>query len=126
MFLLAFMVTVTGVWGQAALTPTADTNTNATTRYIVTTSLPSNPGNMVFQYTGTKVSGTVAGVVKLEGTLDGVNYVAETDTLALTDVATNTKIWDVSAKKRIKWRIAVTTTGTVKLSNKGYFTERRQ
>lgn len=123
--LLALVAACTTSWSQGVMTPAADTNTNATTRYIATTLVPASTGNMVFQYVGTKVSGTVAGVVKLQGTLDGVNYVPETDSLILTDVALNTKIWDISSKKRMKWRLAVTTTGTVKVANKGYFTERK-
>jgi hypothetical protein len=123
---VAFMAITSITWGQTVLTPVTDTNTNVETRYITTTLLPSNSGNMTFQYVGSKVSGTVAGVVKLQGSLDGVNYLPEPDTLALTDVATNTKIWDITGKKRIKWRIAVTTSGTTKVANKGYFTERKQ
>lgn len=124
-FLLAFMALALGSHAQSMLTPALDTNTNATTRYIYTSTLPSSSGNLSFQYVGTKVSGTVAGTVKLQGSLDGVNYVAETDTLALADVSLNTKLWDISDKKRMKWRLAVTTTGTVKIANKGYYTERK-
>lgn len=123
--LLAFMVTVSFAWAQSVFTPTSDTNTNVQTKFISTALLPSNSGNMVFQYSGTKVSGTVAGVVKLQGTLDGVNYISEADTLALTDIAINSKIWDVSDKKRLRWRLSVTTSGTTKVANKGYFSERK-
>lgn len=107
------------------LAPLLDTNTDASTQYLTTPWLPGNTGNLALQYVGTKISGTVAGSVKLQGTLDGVNYTyIGTDTLALANQATNTKIWDVSAQKRMKYRFEITTTGTVSLQNKGYYTPR--
>lgn len=122
---LAFLCFSASANAQYRMTPANDTNTNATTRYITTYAIPSNSGNFSFQYIGTKVSGTVAGTVKLEGSLDGVNYVASADTLALVDQSINTKIWDISGAKRTKWRFSITTSGTTKLSNAGYYTERK-
>lgn len=109
---------------QPKFTPTADTSNNSETRYIYTQSMPNNSGNLSFQYVATKLSGTVSGSVKLESTIDGVNYVAESDTLSLANVAVNTKMWDITNKKRYKWRFNVTTSGTMSFTNKGYYTER--
>lgn len=114
-----------GVNAQSQFTPTADTSTNVQTKYIYSAGLPNSNGELSIQYVAGKVTGTVAGTVRLEGTVDGVNYIAEADTLALADQAINTKIWDITGKKRIKWRISVTTSGTVKLTNKAFLTERK-
>lgn len=110
-------------FAQSRLTPLLDTNVNAETENIETPALTSNRGDFTFQYVGTKLSGTVAGKVYLQGSLDGVNYF-NSDSLVLADVTTQTKIFDVSAKKRLKWRFSVVTTGgSQALVNKGYFTQ---
>lgn len=120
-----------GAFAQSALTTTPtsvvalDTNTNAMSGYLYTSKQSGNEGNFSFQYVGTKISGTVAGVVTLEGSLDGINYTrVMSDSLLLTDVTTNTKVWDVTAQKRLYYRTKVTTTGTVSLQNKGFYITR--
>jgi len=125
MFLIAFMSFSIGAFAQSVMIPASDTNTNAQTTYVTSYSLPSNTGNFSLQYVGTKISGTVAGTVLLQGSLDGVNYTSVADTLTLSDQAVNTKIWDVSGSKRIKWRFEITTTGTNKIASTGYYTERK-
>lgn len=126
MLLLSFATAIchsTEASAQSRFTPLLDTNVNAETENIETPALTSNRGDFSFQYVGTKLSGTVAGKVYLQGTLDGVNYF-NSDSLVLADVATQTKIFDVSSKKRVKWRFSVVTTGgSQALVNKGYFTQ---
>jgi len=113
-------------FGQAKMLPVADTSTNATTRYISTPVVSNSSGDFSFQYVGTKLGGTVAGVVKLYGSVDGVNFEQiGTDSLALTNVTTNAKIFDVAAKARTIYRFAVTTTGTVSLKNQGFYVARK-
>lgn len=107
------------------LAPLLDTNTNAATAYLTTPLVNGNVGNYSFQYVGIKISGTVAGTVKLYGSLDGTNYTqVGTDSLALTNVTTNTKIWEITNQKRMKYRLEIVTTGTVALQNKGYYINR--
>ena len=51
--------------------------------------------NVSIQAVVTKSTGTVAGTVTVQGSLDGVNYVSiPTATFALTDVATQNKVFE--------------------------------
>lgn len=81
-------------------------NTATITKYI---KVPTSHRSISLQVVVTKISGTVAGKVTLQGSNDGVNFVdisspsiaattlrpAFTDTLTCTDVTTNTKIWTI-------------------------------
>lgn len=74
-----------------------------------------------FQAVVTKVSGTVAGTVILEASLDGTNFVAvSTDTLNLTNVATNTKLWYVADAPFKYYRLKGTGSGTMAAILTGY------
>lgn len=83
-------------------------------------------GKMVVQAVVTKVSGTIGGGVALQWSNDNTNWsnvvvtgVTATDTLALTNVATNEKKWyiDIPASAYIRLRATGNNTGvaTVKL-----------
>lgn len=61
----------------------------------------------------TKTSGTVAGVARLYGSIDGLNYIATGDTLALSDVAVNSAIWKKDFPVYVNYRIRTTGTGTM-------------
>lgn len=61
----------------------------------------------------TKTSGTVAGIARLYGSIDGANYVATGDTLTLTDVAVNTVIWRKDVPVYVNYRIRTTGSGTM-------------
>lgn len=81
-------------------------NTESITKYI---KVENSHRAMSIQVVVTKISGTVAGTVRLMGSNDGTNFVdisspsiaisalrpAYTDTLTCTNVTTNTKIWDI-------------------------------
>ncbi len=74
-----------------------------------------------FQAVVTKVSGTVAGNVILEASNDGTNYAAiSTDTLTLTDVATNTQLWSVTNAPYKYYRLKGTGSGTMAAIISGY------
>ena len=70
----------------------------------------------------TKISGTVAGVVRLFGSIDGVTYarIAATDSLNATNVASQGKLFNVLPSGG-KWpykyvRVSYTGTGTMSAS----------
>lgn len=81
-------------------------NTATITKYI---KVPTSHRSISIQVVVTKISGTVAGTVRLVGSNDGTNFVdisspsiavtalrpAYKDTLTCTDVTTNTKIWTI-------------------------------
>ncbi len=88
-----------------------DTATNATTIYKTISTVED--GIMSFYVKITKISGTVAGTVILQGTVDGTNWQnVNTDTLTLANTATNHKIWPIEHGYYKGYRVAVTTTGT--------------
>jgi len=67
-----------------------------------------------FQPVITKYSGTVAGTVLLQGSVDGTNFVnLNTDTLTLTNVTTNTKVWTVEGSNYYYYKVLAITTGTL-------------
>lgn len=73
----------------------------------------------------TKISGTVAGTVVLYGSLDGINYVSTGDTLANTNITTNTTIWFVQPSKYLYYRARAVGVGTMAASFKCWFLGRQ-
>ena len=65
-----------------------------------------------FQVVVTKISGTVAGNVIFQGSVDGTNFV-NIDTLVATNVATQTKVFTDVPVKYPFYRITYTGTGTM-------------
>lgn len=121
--LLSFVTAIcqsTEASAQSRLTPLLDTNTNGETNTLTTSLLTNGHGDIALQYVGTKLSGTISGKVYLQGSVDGTNFVT-IDSLVLADVTTNTKIFDLSAKKRAKYQFSIVTSGSQSLVNKGYF-----
>jgi hypothetical protein len=104
---------------------TSDTVTNAGTEY-VTIQAGSNTSVITFQFVGTKISGTVAGTVTLQSSLDGVNYtdvdasLTTVDSYTNTNVTTNTYLTTVSRPAFMWYRFKVVGTGTMVQSFKGY------
>jgi hypothetical protein len=75
-----------------------------------------------FQAVVTKISGTVAGTVVLQASLDGINYVSVgADTLTNTNQTTNTHIWTVEPSKYLYYRLKATGSGTMSATIKGWF-----
>lgn len=60
----------------------------------------------------TKVSGTVAGVVRFYASINGTNWATLSDTLALANTATNHGIFSFAAPWRY-WRLITTGSGTM-------------
>jgi hypothetical protein len=91
-------------------TKSADSLLN-TTPVNLTMAVRGSYDHAVFQLVVTKVSGTVAGNAKLYGSVDGTNYAlirAAADSLALTDVTTNSKIWEMDSIKYPYYKIVAT------------------
>lgn len=82
---------------SSVLIPSTDTLTNTDT---VAIALPQATGGYYavgIQAVVTKVSGTVAGTAIIQGSLDGTNWkTIGSDTLTLSNVATNTHIWSIT------------------------------
>jgi alkyl hydroperoxide reductase subunit AhpF len=88
-----------------------DTASNATTIYLTKAAIED--GIVCIQAKVTKISGTVAGTVWLQGSVDGTNFeTISTDTLALANQTTNFKTWPLTGTKYYSYRIKVTTSGT--------------
>lgn len=111
--------------GNLKSTPThaaTDTITNATAKYQYAIVNGSNV-HFTIQSTLDKISGTVAGTVKPQGSVDGVLYtdIAGQTAFTLTDVAQQTCSFVLSGSPYQYYRIAVTPTGTqsTKIASKG-------
>lgn len=71
-------------------------------------------GTISFQPVITKYSGTVAGTVLLQGSIDGNNFVdINTDVLTLSNQTTNTKVWTVEGSNYYYYRVRAISTGTL-------------
>lgn len=76
--------------------------------------------NVSFQAVATKISGTVAGYAYLQASDDGTNYHTISDSLTLTNVTTNTKIFVVSGNQHLYYRIKFEGSGTMAAKIYGY------
>ncbi len=119
--LIALAFVFTSATAQKAMTASG-TLTDATTGY-VTSIIPGGYGNLSIQLIVTKTSGTVAGAAYLQASNDGTNYndIAPTDTLALANVAVNSKLWNVGTTPYLYYRAKIVTTGTQVSTGTGYY-----
>lgn len=103
-------------FGQTAMTGNGDTITDTGTDYVVK-QVEGTYKNVSIQATFTKVSGTIAGTCILYGSIDGTNYVSLSgvvgDSLLMTDVATNTKIWVLNNSNYMYYKIVYLGSGTM-------------
>lgn len=94
------------------------TVTNAATPSVVLPVIGSKSA-VSFQYVITKNSGTVGGTIVLQGSLDGGTTWAQLNSYSLTDATTSTTIsYDYAAYP--KYRVLITTTGTLSANIKIY------
>lgn len=104
---------------------TSDTTTNTGTSY-VGLGVSNWYNTVTIQSVVTKISGTVAGTVTLQGSIDGTNYVtvsssyADVTSYSPTDVATSSKLFVVTGSPYRYYRLSYTGTGTMSASHKGY------
>jgi hypothetical protein len=128
LMLVAFVALATfGQYGTAYQFPVVagDTITNTGTANKVITAT-GGYSDIAIQVVLTKVSGTAAGTVKVEGTLDGTNYYALGDTLAGRDAATVTKIFTHSGTPYVKYKVTFTGAGTMVTKWKVWYTLRKR
>lgn len=106
-----------------------DTVTNTGTSYISTiVKSRGNATTTTIQVNCTKISGTVAGTITIQGSLDNVNFKAlpteETQTALATatalDVASQTFVWRLKGSPFTYYRISWTGSGTMAASFNGY------
>lgn len=101
--------------GQALSTPNhavTDTITNTTVAYQYAIVQGSN-SSVTFQSLFTKVTGTVAGTIALQGSIDGVNWSATLgNAFTLTDVSTQVASFTVTPSTYQYYRVVVTPSGT--------------
>jgi hypothetical protein len=115
-----------------ANTLTASGNvTNTGTAMLTTAQKADSTGNITLQAVITKVSGTVAGTAKPQGSLDGTNWfditltgIIPTQTaFTLTDVASQTCAFFLRNVKCLYYRILITGSGTMVATPTGFYTE---
>ena len=111
-----------GVKLANATTDSIKTGALTVTKYI---SLSAGYMNVSIQPVVTKVSGTVGGIARLYGTVDGTNYIATKDTLTLTDIATNTVIWKITTSPYAKYKIVAVGTGTMNAVMRTWYLARK-
>ena len=124
--LMLFFLCLSVVFAAQAQTISGTTTLKSTALHVDTdtitnTTVKTQFGDVGFnknvvsvQSTITKLSGSLGGVMILEGSLDGTNYqrVNATDSLVLANVTTQSKIFTVSPNLYKYIRVKVTPTGT--------------
>lgn len=110
-----------------------DTVTNTATNYLTNKYAVSGPGQTVtVQWTAVKLSGTVAGTLTLQASLDGLNFFAYTanatventtfTTFTATDVATQTKAFVIKNNPYPWYRVSWTGAGTMAATQSAVWT----
>lgn len=101
---------------------TSDTVTNTGTNYLSTIQPIGGPASTcTIQWTGTRQSGTVAGTVTLQGSLDAVSWTTVTGTstgvqtgaFTATNVATQATTWTLVGNPFPYYRVTWTGSGTM-------------
>lgn len=102
-----------------------DTLTNAdTTTYTVTVS--GSKSIISFGTNVTRISGTVAGTVKLYGSVDGTNYTTyAVDSLALSNSSVNFLPLKLTSNPYQKYKLTIITSGTQVCSQRTYLIYRQ-
>lgn len=104
-----------------------DTVINTAVKYQIAT-LNGYANTATFQSVITKISGTVAGSIALQGSLDGVNYVTIGTPVTPTDLAVQSVVFPgaLSTSNFIYYRIAYTGAGTMSVKLNSYWIARKQ
>jgi len=101
-----------------------DTLTNAdTTTYTVT--VTGTRSIISFGTNVTRISGTVAGTIKLYGSVDGTNYTTHAvDSLALSNSSVNFLPLKLTSNPYQKYKLTIITSGTQACSQRTYLIQR--
>lgn len=117
--ILSFFLCGMAAFSQTSFNQTTSNPTGAITNTSVDTmniTLSASRQSVAIQPVVTKASGTMAGTITLYYSVNGTNYVATGDTFTLTNVTTNTTVFNLTGKAAKYWRITVggatTVTGT--------------
>ena len=125
------VVNAKSIWNQ-----TSDTVVNTATE-VLTVRAQQDFATVSIQAVVTKISGTAAGTVTLQGSNDGTNYVTVSTsyllgtftapyttggaaTLSVTNVTTNTKIFTLIGSPYAYYRLSYTGSGTMSCRLRGY------
>lgn len=104
----------------ASGTNLTDTVTNTGTVLMSSVSIPDGASNVTVTGTFTKLTGTVAGVASLLGSLNGIDWTsASVTTYTVTDVASATTSWILTNKPFTYFRVSVVGSGTSTYTVKG-------
>lgn len=110
---LFVLVGITNAQTVSTMVNSASTFTN-TTPVTATLQTQSVCENVTLQAVVTKSTGTVAGTVQVSASLDGTNFVSITSaSLALTDVATQSKVFEFTNNNYMYWKVTFTGSGTM-------------
>lgn len=110
----------------AALNRLIDTVTNTGVKYQLTGVISGYADILTVQAVITKVSGTVAGSLILQGTLDGVNYITIGSAATPTDVATQSFSFPLTSHPYIQYRLSYTGAGTMSAKISSYWIARKR
>jgi hypothetical protein len=88
--------------------------------------VPGYQKTVAVQFVATKISGTVAGSVTLQGSLNGTNWatVPSQSAFTATDVASQTAVWKFDGSGFSYYRLSWTGTGTMSASARAYLLPR--
>ena len=98
---------------SSVLVVSTDTLNNTETNTIALPQLTGGYYAIGIQAIVSRVSGTVGGTVFVQGSLDGTNWVSISDTLTLTNVAAQSKIWAFTPSVYQYHRVAFGSSGTL-------------
>lgn len=101
------------------LSLTLDTTTNTGTTSTTAFTTPVRATGIVFEVIELKISGTVAGTIALQGSLDGTNWVTIGSATSASDASTNYRL--ATTERWYKYRILRTGAGTMAASMKTYW-----
>ena len=121
--LLVVLFAGLGLSAQTNFTNSGDTITNSGT--VSATAEIKNAGGVSIQAVVTKISGTVAGTAVLQGSLDGSTYYTfAADTLTLSDVSSQTLIWNVAENYYVNYKVLFTGSGTMSAKAEAFYRKR--
>ena len=108
---------------QTPLVASKTANTNADTSYVTFKMLPYFD-QMSVQLIVSKTSGTVAGYIRPQYSLDGVNYINANDSLTVGNLTTQSNVWTYTGNSYLFYRYRYITSGTQVSALKGYYLTR--
>lgn len=106
-----------------SLKPTADTLVNTDTAVVTTSDIPDG-WQVALQATARRVTGTLAGKVYIQHTLNGVDYIT-IDSLTLTNVPRASKVFTITAPAALRYRAQYISSGSVRYLPELYVFRRR-